>query len=554
VLCAIETPRFHAMQSPRPAITVSRKPGASRRAVARSTAFKVVESGTMRLAELVGTLSLAVDAGTGLPDFHALRGATLAVGFARELGADERTVSDAFYLPLLAMSGCTAESHASSEMLGDEVAIGAESYGSDWGNPGEMFPIMLRLMRRGRSPLGGLWAIARSMSKLSQGPAVGRAHCEVASHLAERFGFDEDFRAALFQAFERWDGTGKPKRIKGEAIAYGMRIALVAIDGNIGHRLGGVDGAIALVRKHSGRGLDPALVERFCTSANKLCTSLDTPSPWATALDAEPQPWREVDDDGTDEGLRAIAHFTDLKCRYTRTHSTGVATLAEAAAKRMGLGADLERTLARAGLVHDVGRVATTAAIWDKAEPLSDTEREKIRLHTYVGERVLSLSPSLAAVAEISSAAHERLDASGYHRRLPATACTTAIRVLAAADVYHALRETRPHRAALDPERAAAELSSMAKRGELCPEAVTAVLGAAGHATRPAQRPHGLTDRELEVLQLLVQGLTNKEIASALDISTKTAGHHVQHVLEKLGVTTRAAATMIAMRAGLAPP
>jgi DNA-binding NarL/FixJ family response regulator len=114
------------------------------------------------------------------------------------------------------------------------------------------------------------------------------------------------------------------------------------------------------------------------------------------------------------------------------------------------------------------------------------------------------------------------------------------------------MRETRPHRAALDADRAASEVTAMAKRGELCPDAVTAVLGAAGHAVRSPQRPSGLTDRELEVLRLLVQGLTNKEIASALDISTKTAGHHVQHVLEKLGVTTRAAATMIAMKAGIA--
>jgi HD-GYP domain-containing protein (c-di-GMP phosphodiesterase class II) len=109
--------------------------------------------------------------------------------------------------------------------------------------------------------------------------------------------------------------------------------------------------------------------------------------------------------------------------------------LAEAAGKRLGLGSDVERSLARAGLVHDVGRVATTAAIWEKVQPLTDAEREKIRLHTYVGERVLSLSPSLRPVAEIASAAHERLDGGGYHRRLPAAACTTAVRVLAAADV-----------------------------------------------------------------------------------------------------------------------
>jgi len=92
----------------------------------------------------------------------------------------------------------------------------------------------------------------------------------------------------------------------------------------------------------------------------------------------------------------------------------------------------------------------------------------------------------------------------------------------------------------------------MARAGSLCPDAVAAVLAGAGHAARPPARPSGLTDREIEVLRLVARGLTNKEIASTLDISTKTAGHHVQHVLEKLHVTTRAAATMIAMKTGLA--
>ena len=92
----------------------------------------------------------------------------------------------------------------------------------------------------------------------------------------------------------------------------------------------------------------------------------------------------------------------------------------------------------------------------------------------------------------------------------------------------------------------------MVRSGSLCPDAVAAVLGAAGHSLKSPERPSGLTDREVEVLRLVARGLTNKEIASALEISTKTAGHHVQHVLEKLGVTTRAAATMIAMKTGLA--
>jgi HD-GYP domain-containing protein (c-di-GMP phosphodiesterase class II) len=506
----------------------------------------------MRLAELVGTLSLATDAGTGMPDFHALRGATLAARFAERLGADDQTVADAYYLPLLATSGCTAESHASAEVLGDEVLIGTDTYGIDYGDGPAMLSGMFRTMSRGRTKLGALAAMARAMTKMPKMPAVGRAHCEVAIHLAERFGFDERFRAALFQAFERWDGRGKPVAIKGEQIAFGMRIAHVAVDANVGHRLGGVDGAVALLRKRAGRGLDPTLVERFAGGAAEICAALEEPSPWSTALAAEPKPHRSVEGEAVDEGLLAIAHMSDLKCQFTRSHSMGVAQLARTAAARLGLGTDAAQTLSRAGLVHDVGRVAVSALIWDKAGPLTDTEREQIRFHTYVGERVLSKAPGLAGVAEIATLAHERLDGSGYHRRLPAVACSTAARVLAAADVYQALREARPQRRAMTADQAATELEGMAKAGSLCPDAVTAVLAAAGHAVRATARPGGLTDREVEVLRLVARGLTNKEIASALDISTKTAGHHVQHVLEKLHVTTRAGATMIAMKTGLA--
>jgi DNA-binding NarL/FixJ family response regulator len=95
----------------------------------------------------------------------------------------------------------------------------------------------------------------------------------------------------------------------------------------------------------------------------------------------------------------------------------------------------------------------------------------------------------------------------------------------------------------------------MASQGLLCPDATRAILAGAGHAPSRGRPEHvaGLTDREVEVLRLVARGLTNKEIAVDLDISTKTAGHHLEHIFEKLGVSTRAAATMVALERGLAP-
>jgi len=61
-----------------------------------------------------------------------------------------------------------------------------------------------------------------------------------------------------------------------------------------------------------------------------------------------------------------------------------------------------------------------------------------------------------------------------------------------------------------------------------------------------AHAPMGLTRRELEVLGLVARGMTNREIAAALVISEHTVARHVQHILAKLGVTSRTAASAYA--------
>jgi DNA-binding NarL/FixJ family response regulator len=108
------------------------------------------------------------------------------------------------------------------------------------------------------------------------------------------------------------------------------------------------------------------------------------------------------------------------------------------------------------------------------------------------------------------------------------------------------MREARPHRPALDPDAAAAELAREATEGRLDRDAVAAVLEAAGHRStiRSGELPAGLTRRELEVLLALVVGQSNQVIADSLGISAKTVGHHVQHVYQKAGVRSRAAATV----------
>ncbi len=169
-------------------------------------------------------------------------------------------------------------------------------------------------------------------------------------------------------------------------------------------------------------------------------------------------------------------------------------------------------------------------------------------------EQMLRRSPALMALNPVASAHHERCDGSGYHKRVRADVEEPGACVLAAAEVYVGMTTDRADRPAFGAEDAATELRRLVSQGLLEPRATHAVLAAAGHgepataALRRPQNPGGLSQREVDVLDLAARGLTTKEIADRLCISPKTADHHIQHIYNKTGVSTRAAAALWAMQ------
>lgn len=186
---------------------------------------------------------------------------------------------------------------------------------------------------------------------------------------------------------------------------------------------------------------------------------------------------------------------------------------------------------------------------------MSSSEIERVRLHPYYVERIFRQPPLLAGIAAMAAQHHERLDGSGYPRRLAGNAVSTPARVLAAADVYRALVEPRPQRAALAVSAAAEVLCTEVTDGRLDGDAVNAVLSADGHRVRRRRRwPRGLTTREVEVLRLIARGCSNREAASRLHLAEKTVGNHVEHIYTKIGSSTRAEASLFAMQHGLLDP
>ena len=189
------------------------------------------------------------------------------------------------------------------------------------------------------------------------------------------------------------------------------------------------------------------------------------------------------------EVAAAFGDLADLKTPYLHGHAAGVADLAAGAAARGGLDDAAVERLRVAALLHDLGRVGVPNAIWEKAGPLTRAEWEAVRLHAYRSERILAGSPTLAPMAPLAGMHHERLDGSGYHRACGAGEIPMAARILAAADAFQAMTQRRPHRPARAPDAAAAELRRDARAGRLDPDAVAAVLDAAGPGARAGGRP-----------------------------------------------------------------
>src|SRR5205814_3258828 len=165
---------------------------------------------------------------------------------------------------------------------------------------------------------------------------------------------------------------------------------------------------------------------------------------WDAVQRLDPQRALRLDGEALDAGLKVVADFADLQSTFLVGHSSGVAELAKSAASRMQLPATDVDDVFRAGLVHDLGRIGVSAGVWSKAGSLTAGEWEGVRLHPYHTDRVICRAPFLARLSSIASTHHERMDGSGYFRGSPATQLAPAARVLAAADVFHAMTEPRP--------------------------------------------------------------------------------------------------------------
>jgi HD-GYP domain-containing protein (c-di-GMP phosphodiesterase class II) len=509
----------------------------------------------VRLSELVATLSLVSDLGMGRPMERVLRQTVIAMRLAEAAEVDAEVAAAVYYTSLLTWVGCATDTSELAELFGDETHLYAESHDDDLAGV-TMAVFIAKHLGYGSSRLRRISMVGSFLATAGRSvQQVMESHCQAASELADRLELGASVCTPLTQAFERWDGKGVPGRVGRDELAPAIRFVHLADNIEAFHHTGGVDAAIEVATKRRATHFDPELVDLFCERPDTILDGLDTFQAWDQVIDLDPRLGEEMTASQLDTALDALGDFADLKSPFRLGHSRGVAELAASAGTTMGLPDGDVAIVRRAAAIHDVGMVGVPSGVWDATEPWTLAQSERARTHPYLAERMFSRVPSLGPIVACAAQHHERLDGSGYPHGLGASALSPASRLLAAADVYHALREARPHRPAHDADRAVAMMKDEVRDGRLDAGAVDAVLRAAGHrSARRAVLPGDLTRREAEVLVLLARGMSNPQIASSLSISRKTVSSHLEHIYAKLGVSTRTEAALFAMQQGLVDP
>jgi HD-GYP domain-containing protein (c-di-GMP phosphodiesterase class II) len=513
-------------------------------------------SGTSpRLAEVVATLALAQDNAFGQPLESQLRSCLLASWLGDAAGFDPGLGATVYWVALLRYVGCTGHAHEVASVFGDDIAIRAQTLVHDGGDPAEVMRDVLAFATAAHPPEEHDAVVAAITAGVHDWAVLNfTSGCEAGDQLVARLGFGADVRDALAHTFERWSGTGFPNGVAGKRIPLAMRVVHLTHDVEAIARRVSPQAALDAVRDRSGRTYDPALADLFLDHGAAWLERLAKVDPWDAVLESEPAPHRVLDDAALDEALLVVADFVDVKSPYAVGHSRRCAELAEAAALDLGLDEATVVGTRRAALVHELGMTAVSNAILDKPSALTRTERDRVETHPLLTEQMLRRSEVLRPLVPVAAAHHEHTDGSGYHKGLRGDSIPPAAQVLEAAEVYVGVTTDRADRPALSPQSAASELRRLVSASWLGHDAAEAVLVAAGHAPRRAARPSnpsGLSDREVEVLQLAARGLTAKEIGEALFLSPKTVDHHIQHIYAKIGVSTRAAATLWGVQNGV---
>ena len=337
----------------------------------------------LNLSSVLSALSYALDLTEGMAPGHTIRTCIIGMRIGRELGLSDDERSALYYSLLLKDAGCSSNSARMAELFGsDDTMVKMRMKQVDWHH---RFTLAVQTFRNcgvGQSMgerVRHFMAIAKTPKMTHE---IIQTRCDRGADIALQLGFPGATADAIRSLDEHWCGLGHPTGLTGEAIPLLARITNLA-----------------------------QTLELF---------------------------WREhgvrIDARGLDDVAIAFANIIDAKSPFTYRHSWGVASIATALARTMGLPATGQRDIYRAGLLHDIGKLGVSSMILERVD-------------------------AFRSLASLASTHHEKLDGSGYPYGVHGDRLNLDARILVVADIFEALTADRPYRAGMPVQEALALMS-----------------------------------------------------------------------------------------------
>jgi HD-GYP domain-containing protein (c-di-GMP phosphodiesterase class II) len=414
---------------------------------------------SIRTSELISALSYALDLTEGRSMGHSVRTCVMGMRLAQHIGMSMEEQADLYYALLLKDAGCSSNSSRLFHILNaDEIRAKRDVKTTDWTKVGfESLNFALTHVAS-ESPLPQrMWKLLQvAATQQADSRDLVKIRCERGSYIAKKLGFSDSVAEGIHSLDEHWNGGGYPNHLLGEEIPMFSRIANLCQTLEVFYEARGEEDALDAVQSRSGRWFDPELVAATMSLSKQgiLWLGLDSKDLLENVLVMEPEDRRLIANDTTIDSIcLAFADIIDAKSPFTYQHSNGVADAAMDIAIHFGMNEFEKKQLRRAALMHDIGKLSVPNSILEKPGKLTDEEWQVVRDHPYYTFQILKRVPAFKSFSSDAAAHHERLDGSGYWRRLSGSSISTVARILSVADVFDALRAKRPYRDALPLEK-----------------------------------------------------------------------------------------------------
>ena len=417
----------------------------------------VSSDGELRLSELIGSLSHALDITEGQPRGHCVRSCWIGMHIGLQIGLDDAALWELYYVLLLKDLGCSSNAARICELYRTDDREFKQAYKST----GDGLSDVVRFVLLNTGLKAGLAERFRAtMHIFRNGQEIAteliQTRCQRGAEIARLLRFSEGVAAGIYSLDEHWNGAGKPIGLQGDAIPLYSRIALLAQVVDITYLSGGVAACTREVASRAGTWFDPALATAFATlaQADSFWQPLADGSVETRVLALEPGQFAvPLDDDYLDDIAAAFGQVVDSKSPYTSGHSARVALYTDLISQQMGLSAERRRWLKRGALLHDVGKLGVSNSVLDKPGKLDAAEWKEVQMHAELTESILKKISAFRELAVVAGAHHERLDGGGYPRGLKAVDIALETRIITTADIFDAITAERPYRGATPIDR-----------------------------------------------------------------------------------------------------